>query len=142
MTYPGVNKQKTESNSRFFRVLVPSRKRLWKSDFWELPVSINSNHTRTVWKDACENRFPPLCWFKSLTSYKKVVKSGVVLGGIYIITALNVCMSVYLPVCLSVAKLLRERWADWLQIWWKYVSNTGECCYLYFVTLAQRSRSP
>ena len=45
-----------------------------------------------------------------------------------------------MSVCLSVAKLLRDHWADWLQIWWKDVSDTGECCYLYFVKVTTRSK--
>ena len=56
------------------------------------------------------------------------------------------CVSVCVPVCVSVcvsdAKLLLDRWADWLQIWWEDASNTGECSYLYFMTLTPRSRSP
>ena len=61
---------------------------------------------------------------------------------IYIINSVRSSVCVSVCVCLSVSKLLRNRWADSLQIWWKDASNASECSYLYFVTLTPRSRSP
>ena len=46
-----------------------------------------------------------------------------------------------LYVCLSVSKLLRDRWTDCLDIWGKYAPDPGECQHLFFVTLNSRSRS-
>ena len=52
------------------------------------------------------------------------------------------CVCVSVCVCVCDAKLLRDRWTDLLQIWWKDASNTRTCPYLYFMTLTPRSRSP
>ena len=56
---------------------------------------------------------------------------------IYIITLVSP-----LSVCLSDAKLLRDRWSDWLHFWSWYWSHTRDGSYLFFMTLGQRSRSP